>query len=182
MRTIRYVIASRSLAVAFLTTAALSLALTLWRVSRHYTGFGRIHHSAITHDYKSSLSPAAKVAIWVDQHSPLWLNLCRHVNCVPREPIWTNPLLLGTNLLCWSLNNPTKKTGWLSFCLLHPFSTNAVWEFAPCSRHKLRDVRLEDLNSTFVGIKDPLGSTVFGTNWHLKPSGLGRGRLFWLVG
>ncbi len=141
------------------------LAGTLWILANQYTEFGRIHHSAVTHDYKVRQSLAVKVAVWVDQSSPLRLNLCRHMDCIPREPHWNNPLILGTNQLCWNLNSPTEKTGWLSCCLLNEFSTNGVWEFAPCIRHKLRDVRREDLNSTFVGTGDLRGPAVFGTNW-----------------
>src|ERR1039457_6360916 len=155
---------SKSLVAGFLATAVLSLAATLWSLSSQHTEFGRIHHSAVTHDYTVRQSRAAKVAEWVDQHSPLRLNLCRHVNLTPHDPHWNDPIILGTNQLCWGLNSPAEKTGWLSFSLLNELS-NGVWEFAPCSRHKLRDVRGEDLNSTFVGIGDPRGPTVFGTDW-----------------
>jgi hypothetical protein len=156
---------SKPLVAGFLTTAVLSLTAALWSVSSHYTKFGRIHHSAVTLDFRARLSRAAKVAVWVDQHSPLRLSLCRHVDCIPRPPHWNNPLILGTNQLSWMLNSPTEKTGWLSFNLLTEFSTNGVWEFAPCSRHKLSDVCQEDLNSTFVGIRDLRGPSAFGTNW-----------------
>jgi hypothetical protein len=155
---------SKPVVAGFLTTAV--LACTLWSVLNHHTEFGRIHHSAVTHDYRVRLSRAANVAVWVDQHSPLRLSLSRHVDCTPREPHWSDPLILGTNQLCWNLNNPKEKTGWLSFSLVNKFSTNGVWEFAPCSRHKLRDVRREDLSSTFVGIGDVRGPAAFGTNWH----------------
>src|ERR1035441_6184603 len=174
---------SKSLVAGFLATAVLSLAATLWSVSSQHTEFGRIHHSAVTHDYTVRQSRAAKVAEWVDQHSPLRLNLCRHVDLTPHDPHWNDPIILGTNQLCWALNSPTEKTGWLSFCLLNEFSTSGVWEFAPCSRHKLRDVRREDLNPTFVGIGDPPRhvSALAGARPRTVPvrSGPGDSRVFW---
>jgi hypothetical protein len=168
---------SKSLVAGFLAAAVLLLAATLWSVSSQHTEFGRIHHSAVTHDYTVRQSRAAKVAEWVDQHSPLRLNLCRHVDLTPHDPHWNDPIILGTNQLCWALNSPTEKTGWLSFCLFNEFSTSGVWEFAPCSRHKLRDVRREDLNPTFVGIGDLRGPTVFGTNWGARAVRVRQGQI-----
>src|ERR1022692_3026248 len=96
---------SKSLVAGFLVTAFLSLAATLWSLSSQHTEFGRIHHSAVTHDYTVRQARAAKVAEWVDQHSPLRLNLCRHVDLTPHDPHWNDPIILGTNQLCPKLSD-----------------------------------------------------------------------------
>jgi hypothetical protein len=55
------------------------------------------------------------------------------------------------------------KTAWLA--LYVPPSTNGFWELARCGRTNLMEVTADDLNTTFVGLGDRLGSATFGEDW-----------------
>ena len=47
----------------------------------------------------------------------------------------------------------------------HPFTTNAVWEFARCGKTNLMDVSANELGMAFVGRAGPHGATLFGRTW-----------------
>jgi len=66
-------------------------------------------------------------------------------------------------MLCVAAQNPTTKTAWLA--LYMPPSTNAFWEVGRCGRTNLMEVTSEDLNTSFVGLGDRLGSAIFGDDW-----------------
>ena len=153
-------------------------AVIVWRLMpAWHPVFGVIHHSGVIHYYQYRQRMPAKFAAWVDAHSPLRLNLCRHIDCSPRLPRWDGCLTLGTNQLYWSLNNPQERTGWLNFSTIQAFSTNGVWEFAPCSQKSLMDISQADLSATFVGIGDPRGPGLFGTNWTSRALRVAQGQV-----
>jgi len=141
-------------------------ALTVWwLIPPWHPEFGVLHHAGVVHYYFERERLLAKAAVWVDDHSPLRINLCRHVDCSPRPPRWDDCLALGTNQLYWSLNDPRARTGWLSFSRVQAFSTNGIWEFAPCALTNLMAATQAALRASFVGMGDARGPAVFGTNW-----------------
>ncbi len=73
---------------------------------------------------------------------------------------------MGPTQLEWSLNSTAGRTGWLYF--YQPETTNAVWEFAPCSHSRLADITPAELKCQFYGVEHPVGREVFGTNWDAR--------------
>jgi hypothetical protein len=137
--------------IALIATALIAL----WAMSKEPDSpWGRINRSDMTLAGQSE-----RVAHWIDRHSPLSLKLSdkhRHSN-------GSMFLTLGTNRLWWSLNDATRRTGWLMFW--HPFTTNAIWEFAQCGKTNLMDVGVNELNMPFVGTAHSRGATLFGADW-----------------
>jgi hypothetical protein len=142
---------SAAILIALIATALISL----WALnSKPGSPWEKVHRSDMTLAGESD-----RIAHWIDQHSPISLKLSNkhsHSN-------GSLFLTLGTNRLWWSLNNGARRTGWLMFW--HPFSTNAVWEFAPCGKTNLIDVGRIDINTAFVGFADSRGAALFGAGW-----------------
>ena len=61
----------------------------------------------------------------------------------------------------------------------HPILNNApLWEFALSTNTSLKDIRHSDVPSTYYGMNDPRGSTVFGTNWNGHAIRVPEGQIF----
>ena len=58
-----------------------------------------------------------------------------------------NYLAVSSAQMEWSLMSTRLKTGWLYFA--KPETNDPVWEFAPCSRSDLTDLRPVDLDSEY---------------------------------
>src|SRR5688572_2751813 len=71
-------------------------------------------------------------------------------------------LLVGSNKLEWGIRSVD--SGYFYF---HRPSTNLtdVWEFAPCTRAQLSELKAEDLRCDFFGPNDLGGPVAFSKNW-----------------